>query len=498
MPNVLIRKVDNVHIQIVADAGIRMGMSEHFARYAKGYMFNPKYKAKVWDGKIRFFQYLNGYIYAGLIQEVIDYCKNEGLSLKIDPEVKGLFQFNSNIDSFIDHLKLSAHGNAIEFRDFQRKAIINAVSRKRILIQSPTSSGKSSIIYGIVKYLSDEEFEENERLLIVVPTINLVTQLKSDFKDYSSINGWNVDDCVSLSTDKQGTRNKKILITTWQSIYKQPKEWFDSFRALIVDEVHQATAASLVGIGKKCNAEFRIGLSGSINDEDETSEMTLKGLFGFKHTTTTTKKLMDEGIVAKLKVNCIHLKYDEKVPLPKDYQKEMAWIVKQEERNNLLIELANNMNGNVLILFSLVEKHGKILREIAKKYDKECFFVYGGTDTDQRENIRKIAEKHEGCIILASYQTFSTGVNIRNIRHIIFASPTKSFSRVIQSIGRGLRTSETKTHCDVYDLFDEIYGDPKDQNTYNYTFKHFLERVKIYIKEGFEYSVDRVNLGVTK
>lgn len=286
-------------------------------------------------------------------------------------------------------------------------------------------------------------------------------------------------------------------ISTWQSVFREPAEWFENFRALIIDEVHLATANSLTGIGKKCNAEFRIGMSGSINSEDETSEMTLKGLFGFKMVTTTTKKLMDDGTVAKLKVNCVHLKYSPKPNLKKDYQKEISWLVAQTKRNEFIVELANNLDGNVLVLFGLVEKHGKVLREIAKRFDKELFFVYGGTDTDQRENIRRLAEEHKGCIILASYQTFSTGVNIRNIRHIVFASPTKSFSRVIQSIGRGLRTNSTKTHCDVYDLFDEIYGSSDDPDTYNFTFKHFIERVKIYVKEGFEYSIDKVNLEAT-
>jgi superfamily II DNA or RNA helicase len=492
--DVIIRKANNVFIQVVSDPSIRMGLSEHFARYVKGYQFQPKYKARVWDGKIRFFNYQTGHIYCGLIKDVLEYCKDSGLTVSLEDDVKGLFSFESDIVNFVDNLDLTAHGEKIELRDYQRKAIEVCISQKRKLIQSPTSSGKSSIIYGISKYLVDEVFEDNEKVLIVVPTINLVTQLKSDFKDYSSANQWPVDELVGLIGGGNKETNKSIIISTWQSIYKKDAEWFEQFRALIVDEVHLATAASIVGIGKKCDAEFRIGLSGSINEDDETAELTLKGLFGFKMVTTTTKKLMDEGTVAKLKINCVHIKYEDKVDLVKDYAKEIDWIVRQENRNKFTIDLANQLDGNVLILFSLVEKHGKPLLELAKKQGKEVYFVYGGTEADQRENIRKLAEAHKGCLIVASYKTFSTGVNIRNIRHIIFASPTKSFSRVIQSIGRGLRTSATKTHCDVYDLFDEIYGNQKDPNTYNFAFKHFLERVKIYIKEGFEYSIEKIHL----
>jgi superfamily II DNA or RNA helicase len=496
--DVVIKKINNVFIQVIADSSVRMGLSEHFARFVKGYMFQPKYKAKVWDGKIRFFNYQTGYIYAGLIKDVLDYCSQDGLSVSVDEDVKLLFNSSRNSNDYIDSLKLSAHGSKIEFREYQKKAIQTSILQKRKLIQSPTSSGKSSIIYGICRYLIDEVFDDKEKILIIVPTLNLVSQLKSDFKDYSTLNNWDVDSNVGFYTGKTKEKEKRILISTWQSIYKEPPEWFEEYRGMICDEVHLAAAKSISDIGKKCEAEYRIGLSGSINEEDETNDLTLRGLFGFKHVTTTTKKLMEDGIVADLTVKCIHVKYSEPKPkISKEYADEITWIARQKERNEFIINLGNSLSGNVLILFSLVEKHGKILLEIAKKQNKEVFFVYGGTDVDQREKIRALAEKHKGCIILASYQTFSTGVNIRNINHIVFASPTKSFTRVIQSIGRGLRVSETKTSCDVYDLFDEIHGNVKAPSSYNHTFKHFVERVKIYISEGFKYEIEKLELEAT-
>lgn len=499
MSDVVIKKLDNVFVQILADAGIKMGMSEHFARYVKGYMFQPKYKARMWDGKIRLFNYQRGTIYGGLVKDVLEYCKEEGLTVKIEPEVKELFWSGHDTTSYIDKMELSAHGKKIEFRDYQKEAIRTSVEQKRRIIQSPTSSGKSSVIYGISRYLLDEVFEDNERILIIVPTLGLITQMRGDFADYSSLNGWDVDEMVSCSTDKKKIM-KRVHVSTWQSCYKNPKEWFDSFRCLIVDEAHGATATSIKSVGEKCNAEFRIGLSGSIDFEDETFELSLRGLFGFRHITTTTRKLMNAGVVAKLHINCIHVKYDSILPVARDYKKEIDWIVARKERNEFIIDLANKVEGNVLILFSLVEKHGKVLLDIAKlkaKDDgKEVFFVYGGTDADAREKVRQIAETHKGCIILASYQTFSTGVSIRNLHHLMLASPTKSYTRVVQSIGRSLRISDSKTHATLYDFFDEIYGKPKDAKSYNYTYQHFIDRVKIYIKEGFKYSIDELVIGV--
>jgi superfamily II DNA or RNA helicase len=475
-----------------------MGLSEHFARYVKGYNFAPKYKARLWDGKIRLFHFQDGKIYVGLIHELLDYLKGEGYSVKIDPLVKECFnaEYGDDLDDFLENHVMSAHGSKIDLHDYQIKTVKTFLTQKRKLIKSPTSSGKSAIIYTAVKFLVDRVFDKSERVLIVVPTIGLISQMINDFKDYSSLNGWDVSSLVGAYGAGQKS-DKQIIVATWQSIYKHRAEWFDSFRFMVFDEVHQATAQSLTGIGQKCNAEFRMGLSGSIDDEDETSELTLKGLFGSKLTATTTKDLMRRGLIAELDIHGVQLSYkfvDKQYFKKKDYQKEIDWVMKQPGRNEFIVDLADRVEGNVLVLFSLVEKQGKPLFKMAKETaTKEVFFVYGGTDVDQREKIRQIAETHKGCIIFASYQTFATGVSIRSINNIIFASTTKSFTRVIQSIGRGLRKSATKTKCTLFDIFDSIYGGT-DPEKANYSFRHFIERIKIYTREGHDFDVTKVEI----
>jgi len=502
MTDVHIRRIDNVHIQVFAIPSIRMGMMEHFSRFAKNYYFSPEFKAKRWNGKIHFFRYNTGLVYAGLIKEVLDYCHNDGLSVKVDPDVKEMFQFPAEgLEDYLKNLNLHAYGSSIEFRDYQTDSIVKSIRSKRRIIQSPTSSGKSSIIYGIARYLQDKVFEEHDRILIVVPNLSLVTQLRSDFVDYSVLNGWDVASNVGIFTGEVKENDKQILISTWQSIQKFDSDWFEGFRCLMFDEVHQAnqeTSKSLVNIGKQCNAEFRIGLSGSIDDSDETLELTLTGLFGFKTVATTTKQLMDDGVVADLKIHCLKLTHVGKEYKGKEYKDEIAWLASNVRRNQFIVDLANNCNGNVLVLFNLVQKHGKPLfkmaQEAAKTTGKEVFFVTGGTDTDQREKTRQIAEKHAGCIILASYGVFSTGVSVRNINSMIFASPSKSYKRVVQSIGRGLRVSDTKTRCDLFDLFDHLSGEGTETDRYNYTMEHFIERMKIYIQHEFDYKIKGVIL----
>ena len=161
-------------------------------------------------------------------------------------------------------------------------------------------------------------------------------------------------------------------------------------------------------------------------------------------------------------------------------------------RNEFIKNLALSLKGNSLILFQFVEKHGKDLHNIIQEQAKgrHVFFVYGGTDVEVRESIRAITEKEKDAIIVASYGTFSTGVNIRNLHNIIFASPSKSRVRNLQSIGRGLRLGENKEEAVLFDISDDF----RIGKFANYTLKHFIERVKIYDEEKFSYKFYNIEL----
>lgn len=205
---------------------------------------------------------------------------------------------------------------------------------------------------------------------------------------------------------------------------------------------------------------------------------------------------MDEGSIAKLKVNCIVLQYpDEEKKKVKGmtYQEEMDYLVSNNKRNVILRNLTTTQKGNSLVLFQYVEKHGSILYDMIRRKvadGRQVYFVYGGTDTDQREQIRALTEKANDAIIVASYGTFSTGINIRNLHNVIFASPSKSRIRNLQSIGRGLRKGDDKTTCNLYDVGDDLSWKSKK----NYTLNHMVERIKLYNEESFDYKI--INLDV--
>ena len=373
-------------------------------------------------------------------------------------------------------------------RDYQLDAFVHAVRERRALLLSPTASGKSFIIYLLVRYYA-------KRTLILVPTTSLVSQLASDFADY----GFKSDALVHrvyAGQDKGST--KPITISTWQSIYKLPKEFFSQFDVVIGDEAHLFKAKSLTSIlDKLSECRYRFGFTGTL-DGTQTHRLVLEGLFGPVRKVISTKELIDKKHLADFNIKSIVLKYPEEVckmiARSGNYQSEIDYIVKCEKRNKFIKNLTLSLEGNTLLLFQFVEKHGKILYDeiTAEAGDRKVFFVHGGVDGDNREEIRRIVENEPDAIIVASFGTFSTGVNIKNLHNIIFASPSKSRVRNLQSIGRGLRKSDTKDAATLYDIADDLTYKSKK----NFSLIHFMERVKIYNEEKFKYKIYKVELKI--
>lgn len=359
------------------------------------------------------------------------------------------------------------------------------------------NSGKS-----IIQALLMFEFLKvtQKKILMIVPNISLVTQLYQDFKDYTIHMDFNVEDNVHMIMGgKEKNANKKVYLSTWQSLDAiKDKSYFEQFEAVIADECHQYKATALSKIMENCiNAFYRIGVSGTLEDT-QTAETALIGHFGPIHRVSSSADLIERDILAKLEVNLLLLKYSEQIANKTkhfDYVAEMDYLVTLKERNEFITKLSYKLKGNTLILVQYIDKHGKVLEKLCNEYsqDKQVYFVYGGTEADDRNNVRKIAESHDNVIIIASYQVFSTGVNIKNLPNIIFGSPTKSKIRLLQSIGRGLRKHDKKDMCRVYDLADDLRGKRKKAN---YTLKHCLDRLQIYTNEGFVVNEKKINFKV--
>ena len=337
-----------------------------------------------------------------------------------------------------------------------------------------------------------------KRGLLIVPTISLVEQMHGDFKDYSTANGWDVEKlCHKIYQGQDKFANVPLTVSTWQSIHELPKKFFEQFDFIIGDEAHSFKAKSLSSImTKSINGKYRLGTTGTI-DDSEVHKLVLEGHFGPISRLVTTKELIERKHLSDLDIKCIVLKYPEELcraVKEMDFQQEMDFIVTNNARNRFITNLALDQKGNTLVLFQYVEKHGKVLHNIIKqKTDgtpRKIFFVCGQTEAEDRENVRHITEQENDAIIIASYGVFSTGVNIRRLHNIVFASPSKSKIRNLQSIGRGLRLGEGKDKATLYDISDDL----RIGNHINYTMNHYAERVKIYHAEKFKISTYKVEM----
>jgi superfamily II DNA or RNA helicase len=507
-------KYNEVFLKVDCESDIAQELSEYFTFFVPGYKFMPAYRNKMWDGKIRLFNPMTRLIYAGVIKHIELFCQERNYDIEIDDA------YAANEFSLLEAKEFIASLNLpLQARDYQIDAFTYSVRNNRALMVSPTASGKSFIIYLLTRYY-------NAKTLIIVPTTTLVHQLASDFESYgysdlvASSNKGNFNSRASRdnsrssgikSDSRDATGNEwtcgihkifsgqeketsdQITITTWQSIYKQNKAWFQNYEVVIGDEAHLFKAKSLTSImGKMEDCKYRFGFTGTL-DGTETHKLVLEGLFGPVRKVISTAELMEQKHVSDLKIKAIVLKYSDeirKLMKAATYQDEMDYLVTNASRNRFLKNLTLSLEGNTLLLYQYVEKHGKVLHDLLKDCGRPVHFVHGGIDGEERDQIRAIVDSDRKSIIIASYGTFSTGINIRNLHNIIFASPSKSRIRNLQSIGRGLRKSDTKDTATLYDIADDLTWKSKK----NHTIQHFVERIKIYNEEKFEYKIYTVEL----
>lgn len=481
-----IKHVDSVYIQIECDKGIAKELSSFFTFRVPNSEYNPAFRKKRWDGKIRLYNILTNKIYAGLLPYVLTFAHERGYKV----EYENIFKKDIPPTEFPT---VYSSGKPIQPHDYQIKSVQHALENKRTLLISPTGSGKSLIIYLTVLELLKKI---KNKILIVVPTTGLVTQLNSDFQDYANTKAISKHIHLVYGGQEKET-DCKIVISTWQSLHNQNEEYFKQFDAIIGDESHLFKAKSLVKIMTRLKTcDYRIGTTGTL-DGTQVHRLVLEGLFGTVYQVTSTKELIDREVLAQLNIECLLLNYpesDKKEIKRAKYQEEIEWLVLNSKRNNFITNLANSISGNVLVLFNFVEKHGIPLhQQISKTGKKQSYLICGKTDVEERELIRKIVDTSDNSILVASYGTCSTGINIKNIHAIIFASPSKSVVRVLQSIGRGLRKSSTKDKVTVFDLGDDLsWGKYR-----NHALRHLDERTNIYTNEEFAFKKTKIKLGDT-
>lgn len=506
MRRVIAEKKDEVHMIISCEDGTAHELRDYFTFMVPGYQFMPKFRNKMWDGKIRLFNTLKRELYLGLLPHLSIFCEMYNYELVLGEKLSKKREHLKE-DEFIKKLKLDQVD--LEPRDYQIKGFKYGIEHKRGILVSPTASGKSLMIYMLWRWF----YSQKKRVLLVVPTQQLVEQMYKDILGYiPDGNLKNPEDkiCKIYSGVKKHVGQKKsgvnvLTISTWQSLHRRPQSFFDNFDAIIGDEAHTFQAKSLIGMMEKMkNVEYKIGTTGTLQDT-KVHKLVLEGLFGNVHELTSSSELMERGMIAQLDIKAIMLKYSDKERIEmfkSKYHDEMEFLISHEKRSRFISKLARSLEGNSLILFQFVEKHGipmyEEVREVIKSSDpdRSVYLIHGAVNADVREDIRMKMEKENNAVLIASYGTLSTGVNIKNIHNVIFASPSKSKIRNLQSIGRGLRLSSSKSKMTLYDIGDDLSEKVKNKKHawVNHTLKHFSERLALYSNEDFEYKLFKVDL----
>ena len=492
MSKVTVTKVNNVFLSVECDRGVAQELGEYFCFYAYNYQFHPMYKNKVWDGKIRLLDRRTNQMYLGLFKYIEKFCTERGYSLDMDPRLSETTEYSLH-EAQVFSRDLAAK---LDFdpHDFQEEGLAHVVRNNgRSILLSPTASGKSFLIYLLIKYY-------NSKTLIIADTIGLVGQMRDDLIEY----GYPADQIHTVTGVDKKSSDKQLVIATWKGLYRQDKKYFAQYEVTIGDEVHLFNAKSLIKIMTSLtNSGVRVGLTGTLDDV-QVHQISLEGLFGPVRRLAETKDLIERGILSDVNIKGLVLKYHAddrailrkltmKLTTTKKFQAERLYLTNHKRRQRFIVNLALSMKENSLVLFQIVEQ-GKELYEMVKAEagDRKVFLVYQKTSMEARQEIRRITEKEKDAIIIASFKTFATGTNIRNLYHVILANSGKGKIRLLQSIGRSLRIGQDTASlgATIYDIADDL-----SMGSYvNYAMQHFVARIKIYAKEGFKFKTYNIKL----
>ena len=487
-------RIDNVYLGIDSDDdGTLLELNDYFSFFVPNYKYQPKFKNGVWDGRIKLFSPWDRQLYIGLLPYLKKFARQYGYELQISPDLFTRQQLSpEEVAEYMDSLHITNElGEVITPRFYQKIGLYHMINAKRKTLVAPTAAGKSLMIYMFARW-----FLENEegRLGLVVPTTNLVEQMTSDFADYSQ---GTFDQNVHriYSGKEKDDKSKRIYTTTWQSVYDLPEDYFSQFQSIIVDECHGAQAKSLKGLLEKCQAEYRVGTTGTMH-EPEAHKWVIEGLLGETEDLVTLAELQRRNMVANLKINCITFNFsneDKKAAKNLPYPDEIKYIIHHEKRQEKIYKAIGSVDENSFVLFDKVEYGKRLKADLESRFpDRNVYLIYGATKVKEREILRKALANQKGSIVVASYKVFSLGISIKNLHHIFFAEPVgKSSFRIFQSIGRALRLYGTKEFATLWDFWDQLTN---SRTTLNHTMRHAVQRVSMYNKYEQQYKIIKVEL----
>ena len=499
MKDLKILKFNESFLKIESDdIGIIEDIYENFAFLIKNHRYDPRVVAGKWNGVKHLFDKRKRTLYSGLLLDLLELCHKRKYTFDIDQSL--LNQDSISIED-LKHIvedviePKAKDGSKLVPYDYQYAALQYQLSMNRSVSIASTSAGKSLIAYLSLRVYQMMGDYSTKKMMLVVPTKNLVEQMFNDFKEYSNGTSWSIDRHVQkVNSDYTKYITKNSVISTWHSASKFDSDFFDDLAVILVDEVHTAEASTLNSMLTQCTkTAIRHGMTGTLDDW-ECHEMTIKGLFGPIKKFVDAKTLIDTGRATKVKVNVIVLKHteDDRQRLyelmqdtkdKKKYLTEGRFISSLKTRQKLLYDMFLAAKGNTLILFDLKEDYGIPLYEGFKELYPHCHLITGDVDTDERTDIKSILESStEKQVLFASFRTMSIGESIKNLHNLFIVSSKKSKIAVLQALGRLMRLHQSKSHANLYDITDDLCY----KKRLNFSYQHSFHRLNYYYKEKHE------------
>jgi superfamily II DNA or RNA helicase len=485
---------------------------------------HPKVKAKIWDGYFNFFK-KDKYIPVGLWKKLLDICDKYNITINKN-FVNDIRDSSIKKEDIEEYFKVFFDGNKYQPRKYQNEAVYMFSKYKRIVAEMATSAGKTLIIYMVFQYINHLmklRDEENFKMLIIVPNIQLVTQTFQDWLDYDAGKDSFRALMVSGETDHKDRSLDEydVVIGTFQSLSKKPKDWFSVFECVFVDESQSAGAVSLKNILTKCDrAEYKLGISGTTKIKgDDAESFGIQEHLGPLLYKISPDHLIKNDFATPVNVKVFRLSYLDnenrqgigKLANRKSFDKakllslEKDLAIESKKRLKFILSLLQKTKNNALVLFGSVEKgYGKKIKDTLREMtsEKEVYYVDGGTPSENRNEYKKLMEEGDNKILVASFGTFATGISIKNLHYVFLVESFKSETIIKQSIGRGMRQLDGKDKVVIVDIVDDYRVlEERNGKTYlkkgqkpNYLYKQGGERLDIYKSEGYPIKVYKVSL----
>lgn len=487
-----------------------------FKKRISKHWVNPLVKAKKWDGFFNYFE-SEKYIPVGLWKELLSVCELYNFDINKD-FLKDIVDTSVSSEDVESYLSEFFKGSKYNVRYYQFDAVYNFCRYKKSCAELATSAGKTLIMFMTFLYLKNKIYNNKKfKMLVIVPNTGLVIQTFENFTEYnmgkevhrlSMVYGDDDEHKITSVTDYD------CVIGTYQSLINKPKEYFEHFDCVIVDEAHHTNAKTIKTILTLCrNSVYRVGLSGTLGmsgkNKDTAESFTIQSYIGPLVQNVSPKELIDNEYATPVEVKIFRLSYLKNSTRKSIYellrrknfdkgkllQLEKDLAINSKVRLDFIIKLLEKTTKNNLVLFSSVEKeYGKNLYDTLRERinDKEVFYVEGKTKSDIREEYKERMEENQNRILIASYGTFSTGISIDNLHNIFLIESYKSEKIIKQSIGRGMRKMDGKDKVNIIDIVDDYRYDVKK---HNYLYRHGLDRLQIYKQEEFPVKIYKIDLG---